>query len=275
MKIAVLANRDLAACSALNRLWPALCAAHDVQLILSSRVGKNNVGKPAQLRDLAIAEQDYFNDFIFPLARSLPAEQKGPWLGFEDLAAQSERPLWTLNQINTEQECQQLADFAPDLMISIRYGVILKQGVLAVPGAGVINLHSGLLPDYRGVMASFWAMLNGAKSLGTTLHYIDDSTIDTGRVIATTSLPVRPHKSYLWHVLELYEEGCERVLEAVSLIDSGNTPACHSQSKEGQYFSFPTKPQLADFDRAGFSLFHAEDLLSMSRRFILAPETTN
>jgi len=275
MKIAILANRDLAACSALNRLWPALCAAHEVQLILSSRVGKNNADRPAQLRDLAIAEQDYFNDFIFPLARTLPAVQKGPWLGFEDLAAQSDRPLWTLNQINTEQERQKVADFAPDLMISIRYGVILKQAVLAIPGAGVLNLHSGLLPDYRGVMASFWAMLNGVKTLGTTLHYIDDSTIDTGRVLATTSLPVNPDKSYLWHVLELYEAGCERILEVVASIDSGKAPACHSQSGEGQYYSFPAAQQLDEFVGAGFSLFHAEDLLNMSRRFIAAPETSN
>lgn len=275
MKIAVLANRDLAACTALNRLWPALCAAHEVQLILSSRVGKRNSEKPAQLQDLAVAEQDYFNEFIFPLARKLPAGQKGPWLCFEDLAEQSSRPLWVLNQINNAQEYEQLAAFGPDLIISIRYGVILREAVLSIPRTGVLNLHSGLLPDYRGVMASFWAMLNAAESLGTTLHFIDDSTIDTGRILATTSLPVDADRSYLWHVLELYEEGCQRILQAVSEIHSGKIPDCHVQSQTGSYYSFPTEQQLAEFTQAGFRLFDAIDLLRMSKRFLAVGEVTN
>lgn len=275
MKIAVLANRDLAACTALNRLWPTLCATHEVQLILSSRVGKRASEKPAQLRDLMVAEQSYFNEFIFPLAHLLPAEQKGPWLCFEDLAEQCRRPLWVLNQINNAEEYEQLAAFGPDLIISIRYGVILKEAVLAIPRTGVLNLHSGLLPDYRGVMASFWAMLNGAESLGTTLHFIDDSTIDTGRVLATTSLPVDTDRSYLWHVLELYEEGCSRILQVVSEISSGKVPDCHAQSGAGNYYSFPAEQQLAEFTQAGFRLFDAIDLLRMSKRFLAIGDATN
>jgi methionyl-tRNA formyltransferase len=68
----------------------------------------------------------------------------------------------------------------------------------------VINLHSGLLPNYRGVMATFWTLLNGDKQLVTSLHFIDDSTIDTGGIIANSTLLVQQDESYLWHVLSLY-----------------------------------------------------------------------
>ena len=72
----------------------------------------------------------------------------------------------------------------PELMISIRYGKILRSKALSIPDLGVLNLHSGKLPDYRGVMATFRAMLAQEQELFSTLHWIDDDTIDTGRVIS-------------------------------------------------------------------------------------------
>jgi methionyl-tRNA formyltransferase len=82
----------------------------------------------------------------------------------------------TLNQINSVDGLAKIQAFSADLIISIRYGVILKPPVIALSKQGVINLHSGLLPNYRGVMATFWAtfwaLLNGDKQLATSLHFI-------------------------------------------------------------------------------------------------------
>lgn len=275
MKILVLANRDLAACSALNRLWPTLLAGHDVQLVLSSRVGRDGEDKPYGLRQLACVEQQYFNDFIFPLADSLPPEQCGPWLSFRALARQTGKPVLVMNRINEGDDYQQFAELAPDLVISIRYGVILKQAVLAVPRHGVINLHSGQLPGYRGVMASFWAMLNGEQELGTTLHFIDDDGIDTGRILAMTRLPIQAAKSYLWHVLALYEEGCRSILDAVTKIAGGEELRTRPQEGSGGYYSFPSEADLVEFQRRGFRLFDAEDLLRFSQQFVKSPPLAN
>ena len=49
---------------------------------------------------------------------------------------------------------------------------------------GVLNLHSGKLPDYRGVMATFRAMMAEDETLFSTVHWIDDKTIDTGRILS-------------------------------------------------------------------------------------------
>ena len=66
-------------------------------------------------------------------------------------------------------------------------------------------------------MATFWALLNGESEIGTTLHFIDDASIDTGRIVGSTRLRVDSRRSYLWHVLSLYEEGCEQLVHAASV----------------------------------------------------------
>ena len=86
---------------------------------------------------------------------------------------------------------QRVRAFDADLLISIRFGQIFKAEAIAQPRTGIINLHSGLLPEYKGVMASFWSLLNEEPRLGTTLHWITDKKIDSGALISTRSQPVR------------------------------------------------------------------------------------
>jgi methionyl-tRNA formyltransferase len=152
----------------------------------------------------------------------------------------------------------------PDLIISIRYGHILKNEVIKIPKHGVINLHSGLLPDYRGVMATFWAMLNNEKEIGTTLHYIDDGTIDTGRIIGKTKRAIDYSKSYLWNVLQLYPNGVELILETIRAIDREERVSNISQDDDGNYFSFPDYNDLEEFIRAGQQLFDSSEKFEIS-----------
>ena len=51
---------------------------------------------------------------------------------------------------NSSDGLQALRNAAPDLVVSIRYRRILRDEAIAVPRLGVLNLHSGILPDYRG-----------------------------------------------------------------------------------------------------------------------------
>ena len=81
---------------------------------------------------------------------------------------------------NTAEGLALLSEAAPDLIVSIRYRRILREPAIAIPRHGVLNLHSGVLPNYPGVMATFWALLAGAAALGCTLHRIVDEGIDTG-----------------------------------------------------------------------------------------------
>ena len=158
-----------------------------------------------------------------------------------------------INDINGT-DLKVLHAFDADLLISIRFGQIFKAEAIAQPRTGIINLHSGLLPEYKGVMASFWSLLNEEPHLGTTLHWITDKKIDSGALISTRSQPVRSSDTYCNQVLSLYRPGVEQICEAVDQLaslasDKGDDlPA-------GAYYSFPNPDDIDRFEARGWRLF--------------------
>jgi methionyl-tRNA formyltransferase len=85
-----------------------------------------------------------------------------------------------------------LADrLRPDLICV--FGTSLIRGELLSRGRlGIVNLHGGLSPEYRGADCTFWALYNQEpEKVGCTLHWID-AGIDTGRLVAHVSPAVRP-----------------------------------------------------------------------------------
>ena len=119
-------------------------------------------------------------------------------------------------------------------------------------------------------MASFWALLNDEAEIGTTLHFIEDSSIDTGSIVASTRLPVQRDRSYLWHVLSLYESGCREMLAAVVRIAAGEDLPHEAQPQGGNYYSFPVAEDLQRFAEKGWRLFDPGDILAVARQFLPA-----
>jgi methionyl-tRNA formyltransferase len=265
LNICLLSNQDLASNFALNLLLPRLAEEHHTRVFLSSKVGGSQA-LPGELAQLAFFEQGLFNDLLFPaLDRGNPA---GALLSFQQLSRYTSQPVSTLNRINSEGSLAVLGESRTDLILSLRYGGILREPAIALPQLGVINLHSGLLPDYRGVMATFRAMLNGEQEIGATLHYISDPGIDTGDIIDTTSLAVEPEHSYLWHVLQLYPEACERLFACVQQLDAGQSLDVRPQPAGGNYFSFPTIDDLQAFHKRGLKLYDVGEITSFAQQYL-------
>lgn len=112
-------------------------------------------------------------------------------------------------------------DLQPDLICvfgtSLIRGELLQQGRL-----GIINLHGGLSPEYRGADCTFWALYNGEpEKVGCTLHYID-AGIDTGRLIAHVSPAVRAGDTELVLFWRAVRDSAEVYAEAVARIAAGH-----------------------------------------------------
>jgi len=217
---------------------------------------------------LKFYEQQLFNDILFPLLAESHAGKQTELRSFMQLSKLFNVPMQALNGINSPEGLELVARHVPDLMLSIRFGGILREAALAIPKYGVLNLHSGLLPAYKGVMATFRALLQGDSEIGTTLHWIDDSSIDTGRLITNTKIPVDPARSYLWHVLALYEGGCEAMAATVDAVSRGEPVAAMPQPETGNYFSFPTQDELAAFHEAGWKLVDTHEMEQLAKRFM-------
>ena len=215
--------------------------------MLSEKVGGDQQ-LPQALTELAAFEKSLLEDGS-PSFDQLAVAAGCSIQGFSDIG----------NQVNSPAGIARIQASEPELIISLRFGLIIREKVIAIPKYGVINLHSGLLPDYRGVMATFRAMLNGDSEIASTLHFIQDSGVDTGDIISTLPIPLAADKSYLFNVLNLYAGGCEQILQAVVAIAAGQPLATLAQQGPAGYFSFPTEADLAAFFASGQRLFERAD----------------
>jgi methionyl-tRNA formyltransferase len=84
-----------------------------------------------------------------------------------------------------------LRELKPDLIVVVAYGQILSQTILDVPRLGCLNVHTSLLPKYRGAAPIQWAILNGEPETGVTIMQMD-AGLDTGDILTQTQTPIQP-----------------------------------------------------------------------------------
>jgi len=251
MRITFLINRDLAATLALNYLLPKL-RQHQIRVFFTQKPLRHE--PPIALQSLIEFEQ---------LALSKLADTQGSVTAIENIEHLCGSAAQKLNDVNN-QDYDRLRETAPDVIVSIRHMSILKEQVINMPANGVLNLHSGLLPKYQGVMSSFRALQNKESELGSTLHFIEDRQIDRGSIISLARVESRFDKSYLWNMLNLYHSGCEMILQALKQIEEREVITSQAQEGESNYFSYPTTEEFEAYKQAGMRLFDKSDLVDFN-----------
>lgn len=86
---------------------------------------------------------------------------------------------------------EQLRELRPDLIVVLAYGQILPQALLDIPVHGCLNVHTSLLPRWRGAAPIQWAILEGDAETGVTIMRMD-AGLDTGGIVATCVTPIGP-----------------------------------------------------------------------------------
>ena len=84
---------------------------------------------------------------------------------------------------------KKIKDLDPDLIVVVAYGKILPREIIEIPKYGIINVHSSLLPKYRGASPIHSAILNGEKETGVSIMYIEEG-LDSGDVILMESCEI-------------------------------------------------------------------------------------
>ena len=248
MRLLLLINRDFPSYCALERLLP-LIQGQTVRVLQSAQVGAPRA-VPRAFKDLASHEQS-----LLQAQLSLPAS--ADWSVIQSaLAQQLGVPITTVTDVNQGSGFELMKAFQPDLMVSIRFGSILRPTAIKVPRFGVLNLHSGLLPEYRGVMATFWSMLHQRSRYGYSIHDIIDEGIDTGPVIDYEILPLDLNRDYLGQLLALYEHAVPRLARIIKQREREGAPNRLSQEiASGRYYITPTESDVAQFSGLGLRLF--------------------
>jgi methionyl-tRNA formyltransferase len=97
--------------------------------------------------------------------------------------------VWGVEDVNAPAFLAELAATAPEVLVVAGYSSIFKAELLAVPRLGVLNLHGGRLPQYRGGSPLNWQIISGESAAGISVIRMDTG-IDTGPVLAAGEVPI-------------------------------------------------------------------------------------
>jgi methionyl-tRNA formyltransferase len=108
----------------------------------------------------------------------------------KEIALRSGLPVLQPQKARDEQFVVELKSFQPELIAVAAFGQILPKAVLDLPKHGCINLHTSLLPKYRGAAPIQWAIANGETVTGVTIMRMDVS-MDTGDILTQCITSIR------------------------------------------------------------------------------------
>ncbi|UCC78862.1 MAG: hypothetical protein JSW64_11335 [Candidatus Zixiibacteriota bacterium] len=157
--------------------------------------------------------------------------------------------------VNSRKFREYLSEKNVNLIVSIACPQILKKSILKIPSNGCINVHYGLLPEYRGMYPSFWALANGETETGVSVHYMAEK-VDAGDIIVQLNEKIKPDDSFYTLVRRLKTTiGPEALIKAVDKIKKGDTSVIKNDISRGTYYSFPTKAAMSQFRARGRKWF--------------------
>lgn len=113
-----------------------------------------------------------------------------------------------------------LQRYQADLFVVVAYGEIVKQHILDLPKFGCINLHTSLLPKYRGAAPIQRAVMEGEAETGVSIMYMVKK-MDAGDVIACEKMRIGPNETFGELEQRLCDKGSEMMLEVVNRFEQG------------------------------------------------------
>jgi len=155
--------------------------------------------------------------------------------------------------INHKQSVDEIEKFQPDLLISILGNQIFKKQIINLAPKGCLNLHTALLPKYRGLMPTFWVMKNDEKYTGVSVFYVDEG-IDSGPIVVQEKVEIenRTQEELINYTKKI---GMEAIAKAVELIEKNKVELIENDASQKTYFSFPTKEDVKIFKAKGKRFF--------------------
>jgi len=107
------------------------------------------------------------------------------------LAEKLQLPVLQPAKARDEKFISELRELKPDLIVVVAYGQLLPQVILDLPKFGCLNVHTSLLPKFRGAAPIQWAIATGETETGVTIMKMD-AGLDTGPIVSQRRTPILP-----------------------------------------------------------------------------------
>jgi|ERR1019366_5514189 methionyl-tRNA formyltransferase len=162
------------------------------------------------------------------------------------LAEKLNLPVLQPPKARDEKFIAELRELKSDLMVVVAYGQILPQTILDLPPFDCLNVHTSLLPKYRGAAPIQWAIADGNDETGVTIMKMD-AGLDTGPILSMRRTPILPtDDSQVLHD-RLAQLGAELLVETIPGFVAGKISP-QPQPAEGSTYAAKIKKEHGKID---------------------------
>lgn len=168
----------------------------------------------------------------------------------KSLAKKHNIDIFYCKNINDKKSLQRLREWKPDIVISTNFNQYVGSLTRNVALIGTWNLHKSYLPYYRGMAPSFYALLEGAENVGSTLHVMDKG-FDTGPII--TQVKVRVQKDDTVYTLNqrTSEVGGKMLANFLDNISPESIRSNPQPPGNWRNYSYPSRQDIREFRKKG------------------------
>ncbi len=156
--------------------------------------------------------------------------------------------------VNDSRFMDRLRAEAADVLVSVSTPQIYKRELITIPRLGILNIHGAILPQYRGVMPSFWMMANGERQAGVSIYFVDER-IDSGERVGLRTFEIGPHETLDRFITRSKGIAAELLLEVLEGVEQGTLVRQPLDLEAGSYFSWPDADSVRRFRAAGRRLW--------------------
>jgi len=136
------------------------------------------------------------------------------------LAVAHKIPVYQPDGASSNESIAYLKKLNADLFIVVAFGQILKKEVLDIPKFCCVNIHSSLLPKYRGAAPTNWAIMNGDAVSGVTIIKMNEK-MDEGDIIIKKEIAIDEEETNITLTEKLADIGAGALLETIESIGAG------------------------------------------------------
>ncbi len=154
--------------------------------------------------------------------------------------------------VNAPEFHEQLRSMGVDTILSVSCPQIFKDELISLASKGCLNIHGGDLPEYRGIMPSFWMLANDETQAGVTVFFVN-AGIDTGDVAGKELFPILKEDTLDSFIIRAKQKACDLALDVLNQIEAG-TVERKSLEGEGSYYGWPTREAYLRFRKLGRKL---------------------
>lgn len=135
-------------------------------------------------------------------------------------ALELELPVDQPERVRHPDALARLRELAPEVIVVVGYGQIIPQRIIDLPKYGCVNVHSSLLPKYRGAAPMNWAIANGETETGVTTMQIVKK-LDAGDMLLKAKVAIGPEETAAQLSARLAPIGAKLLLETLDGLAAG------------------------------------------------------